>query len=299
MKINHGVLHESHLPIPLLKRGKVRDIYELGQDLLIIASDRISVFDVVLPTPIPCKGKILTALSEFWFRKLESLAPSHLITTDVKEMGREVQSFDDIIHGRSMLVKKAEPIPVECVVRGYLSGSAWKEYEATGRCQDVQLPPGLNESDKLPEPIFTPATKAAFGHDENIPYSKVEEMVGKKLAKELKERSIKLFLEASSYALGKGIIIADAKLEWGIADKELIVIDEVFTPDSSRFWPLEDYKPGKPQASFDKQYVRDFVEQIGWDKNPPAPFLPKEVVHKTTEKYLEAYRRLTGKDLSL
>lgn len=299
MKLARDVLLETHLPLHLLKRGKVRDIYELGQNLLIVATDRISVFDVVLPTAIPQKGKILTVLSEFWFKKLAPLAPSHFITTDIKEMGEKVQVFADILQGRAMLVKRAEPLPVECVVRGYLAGSAWKEYESTGRCQDVELPPGLRESERLPEPIFTPATKATTGHDENIPITRVQEMVGEKVTKEIREKSIILFKEASAYALARGIIIADAKLEWGRYGDKVILIDEVFTPDSSRFWPLEDYIPGRPQVSFDKQYVRGFVEKVGWDKNPPAPFLPREVVHKTLKKYLEAYRRLTGKELSL
>lgn len=299
MKLGYGILLETHLPLPLLKRGKVRDIYELEDNLLIVATDRISVFDVVLPTAIPGKGKILTALSEFWLKRLEPLAPSHFITTDVKEMGRRVYAFADLLQGRSMLVKKADPLPVECVVRGYLAGSAWKEYESTGMCQDVKLPPGLRQSEKLPEPIFTPATKATSGHDENIPIARVVEMVGGALTREIRGKSIALFEEASTYAIGRGIIIADAKLEWGRFGKEVILIDEAFTPDSSRFWPVEHYTAGQPQVSFDKQYVRDFVEQVGWDKNPPAPFLPKEVVHKTLEKYLEAYRRLTGKELSL
>jgi phosphoribosylaminoimidazole-succinocarboxamide synthase len=299
MKPDPDALLETHLPLPLLKRGKVRDIYELDNNLLIVATDRISVFDVVLPTTIPGKGKILTALSEFWFKKLEPLAPSHFITTEIKEMGKKVQAFADLLLGRSMLVKRTDPLPVECVVRGYLAGSAWKEYESTGVCQDVKLPPGLTQSERLPEPIFTPATKATSGHDENIPLSRVEELVGKEVTKVIKEKSIALFREASTYATERGIIIADAKLEWGRFGDELILIDEAFTPDSSRFWPLEHYTPGQPQASFDKQYVRDFVEQVGWDKTPPAPFLPKEVVHKTLEKYLEAYRRLTGKELSI
>ena len=299
MKTGYDVLLETHLPLPLLKRGKVRDIYALDNNLLIVATDRISVFDVVLPTAIPNKGKILTALSEFWFKKLEPLASSHFITTDIKEMGKEALAFADILQGRSMLVKKADPLPVECVVRGYLAGSAWKEYESTGRCQDVKLPPCLNQSERLSEPIFTPATKATSGHDENIPITKVQEMLGEKVTKEIKGKSITLFREASTHARERGIIIADAKLEWGRFGHELILIDEAFTPDSSRFWPLEDYTPGRPQVSFDKQYVRDFVEQIGWDKALPAPFLPKEIVHRTLEKYLEAYRRITGRELAL
>ncbi|MFN3466275.1 MAG: phosphoribosylaminoimidazolesuccinocarboxamide synthase, partial [Candidatus Brocadiales bacterium] len=271
MKTGHDVLLETHLPLPLLKRGKVRDIYELENNLLIVATDRISVFDVVLPTAIPNKGKILTALSEFWFKKLEPLASSHFITTDIKEMGKKVLAFADILQGRSMLAKKADPLPVECVVRGYLAGSAWKEYESTGTYQDVKLPAGLSQSERLPEPIFTPATKATSGHDENIPIARVKEMVGEKVTEKIMEKSLALFKEASAHALGRGIIIADAKLEWGKLGQEVILIDEAFTPDSSRFWPLEDYAPGRPQISFDKQYVRDFVEQVGWDKTLPAP----------------------------
>ncbi|MFQ5861742.1 MAG: phosphoribosylaminoimidazolesuccinocarboxamide synthase [Candidatus Brocadiales bacterium] len=298
MKRDDTVILETSLPsLSLFKRGKVRDIYEFGGKLLFVATDRISVFDVVLPTGIPYKGKVLTALSEFWFKKLSHITQSHFITSDIREIGEVLTPFGDVLSGRSMLVEKARPLPVECVVRGYLAGSALKEYRDTGGVQDVKLGQGLRQSEKLPEPIFTPATKATSGHDLNIPVERMIEMLGKDISQEIMGKSIAIFVEASMYALEKGIIIADAKFEWGFLDEKLILIDEVFTPDSSRFWPLEGYRPGRPQPSFDKQYVRDYLESTGWDKTPPAPPLPQEVVEKTSEKYLEAYRRLTGKDL--
>lgn len=312
MKKDDTVVLETALPnLTLFKKGKVRDIYEYDGNLIFIATDRISVFDVVVPTGIPYKGKVLTALSEFWFKKLAHVTPSHFITSDIRKMGaaggRDAElvpfgnvlgrTISDALRGRTMLVKKTRPMPVECVVRGYLAGSAFKEYEETGGIQDVKLPRGLRQSDKLPEPIFTPATKVESGHDLNIPMKRMIEMVGKEVAQEAVDKSIAIFVEAGRYALERGIIIADAKFEWGFLGKELILIDEVFTPDSSRFWPLDGYQPGRPQPSFDKQYVRDYLESTGWDKTPPAPPLPDEVVEKTTEKYLEAYRRLTGKDL--
>lgn len=292
-----AILETSLRNLSLFKRGKVRDIYEFDGELLFIATDRISVFDVVLPTGIPYKGKVLTTLSEFWFKRLSHITQSHFITADIKEMGEILTSFDDVLSGRSMLVKKTRPLPVECVVRGYLAGSALKEYQATGGVQDVKLDRGLKESEKLSEPIFTPATKATSGHDLNIPVERMVEMLGRNVSREIMDKSIAIFVEASTYALEKGIIIADAKFEWGFLGEKLILIDEVFTPDSSRFWPLEGYRPGRSQPSFDKQYVRDYLESTGWDKTPPAPPLPREVVEKTSEKYLEACRRLTGKDL--
>lgn len=306
MKKNDTVVLETSLPgLTLFKRGKVRDVYELGSDLLFIATDRISVFDVIVPTGIPYKGKVLNGLSEFWFGKLARITPSHFITSDLKKMDEGVTPFGsligsgirDALQGRSMLVKKTQPLPVECVVRGYLAGSGYKEYKETGRIQDIKLPAGLRQSEKLSEPIFTPATKAKSGHDENIPISRMKDLVGGDVASEAIDKSMAIFAEASRYALERGIIIADAKFEWGFLGDELILIDEVFTPDSSRFWPVEDYRPGRAQPSYDKQYVRDFLESTSWDKTPPAPALPDEVVEKTTGKYLEAYRTLTGKPL--
>lgn len=286
--------------IPQLKlcnRGKVRDIYEINDTLLIIATDRISAFDVVLPCGIPYKGKVLTGLSEFWFKYTADIIENHLITTRIENMNNDVIArHKDTLQGRSMLVKKAKVIPVECVIRGYLAGSGWKEYQKTHSICGIKLPTGLRESDKLPEPIFAPATKAATGHDENIPFSKVIDLVGKKLAEELKEKSLKVYLKASDYAGERGIIICDTKFEWGITkDGKTILIDEALTPDSSRFWPREDYEPGKPQHSYDKQFIRDYLESIHWDKKPPAPTLPPDIIQKTSEKYLNAYKALTGK----
>ncbi|MHC4196942.1 MAG: phosphoribosylaminoimidazolesuccinocarboxamide synthase [Planctomycetota bacterium] len=307
MKRDNTVILETTLPnLDLFKRGKVRDVYELGGNLVFIATDRISVFDVVVPTGIPFKGKVLTALSEFWFDKLSHITPSHFITSKIEDMGEGLTPFNDVLGrtikdvlaGRTMLVKKTQALPVECVVRGYLAGSGYKEYRETGHIQDVELPVGLKQSEKLSEPIFTPATKAESGHDENIPVSRMIDLVGADVACQAIDKSMAIFKEAGEYALKRGIIIADAKFEWGLLGSELILIDEVFTPDSSRFWPLDAYSPGRPQPSFDKQYVRDYLESTGWDKTPPAPPLPVNVVEKTTEKYLEAYRLLTGKELA-
>ncbi|GAN33648.1 MAG: phosphoribosylaminoimidazolesuccinocarboxamide synthase [Candidatus Brocadia sp. AMX2] len=288
--------------IPQLKlcnRGKVRDIYEINDTLLIIATDRISAFDVVLPNGIPYKGKVLTGLSEFWFKYTSDIIENHLITTQIEKMNNDVIARQkDILQGRSMLVKKVAVIPVECIIRGYLAGSGWKEYQKTQSICGIKLPAGLKESDKLPEPIFTPSTKATTGHDENIPFSRVIDMVGKKLAEELKEKSMKIYLKASDYARDKGIIICDTKFEWGVTkDNKTILIDEALTPDSSRFWPQEGYEPGKPQHSYDKQFIRDYLESIYWDKKPPAPALPPDIIQKTSEKYLSAYNALTGKSL--
>lgn len=288
--------------IPQLKlcnRGKVRDIYEINDTLLIIATDRISAFDVVLPNGIPYKGKVLTGLSEFWFKYTSDIIENHLITTQIEKMNNDVIARQkDILQGRSMLVKKVVVIPVECIIRGYLAGSGWKEYQKTRSICGIKLPAGLKESDKLPEPIFTPSTKATTGHDENIPFSRVIDMVGKKLAEELKEKSMKIYLKASDYARDKGIIICDTKFEWGVTkDNKTILIDEALTPDSSRFWPQEGYEPGKPQHSYDKQFIRDYLESIYWDKKPPAPALPPDIIQRTSEKYLSAYKALTGKNL--
>lgn len=283
----------------LCNRGKVRDVYEINNTLLIIATDRISAFDVVLPSGIPYKGQVLTGLSEFWFTYTSSLMENHLITTHLEQMNNPVVAqHKDILTGRSMLVKKVKVVPIECVVRGYLAGSGWKEYQQTQSICGIKLPAGLKESDRLPEPIFTPSTKAIVGHDVNITFSEAIDMVGKKLAEELREKSMKVYLKARDYAIDRGIIICDTKFEWGITDdNKTILIDEALTPDSSRFWPRDGYEPGKPQHSYDKQFIRDYLESIHWDKKPPAPVLPPEIIQKTSEKYLNAYKALTGKNL--
>ena len=286
---------QTHLPgLDLLGRGKVRDIYDLGQHLLIVASDRISAFDSVLPTPIPHKGRVLTALSVFWFRFVADLTPTHFITDDLDEMGHGLAAQRDILDGRSMLVWKAEPVPVECVVRGYLAGSGWREYQQAGRVCGVKLPPGLVEASQLPEPIFTPAVKATSGHDENITFDQAASQVGADLAATLRDHSLALYRKAGAHARERGIILADTKFEWGLRDGAVTLIDEIFTPDSSRFWPEDRYQPGGAQPSFDKQPVRDWLEASGWDKEPPAPALPDDVVRHTTDRYLEALRRLTS-----
>ena len=292
------VLMETNLEgVKLFKRGKVRDIYDLGDMLLFVATDRISAFDYVLPNGIPYKGKVLTGLSAFWFEFTKDISPNHMITADVSQYPEELQKFADLLRGRSMLVRKAERIDIECVVRGYIAGSAWREYRESGTVCGMKLPEGLRESDKLPEPIFTPATKSETGHDENIPISKMIDLIGRELTDRIIETSLKLYRKAAEYAEGRGIIIADTKFEFGLIDGELVVIDEMLTPDSSRFWDKADYEPGRPQKSFDKQYVRDYLESIGWNKQPPVPSLPDEVVRNTSLKYLEAYRRITGRDL--
>ena len=275
--------------------GKVRDIYDLGDRLLIVATDRLSAFDVVLPTGIPYKGKILTAMSEFWFDFTQSVIDNHFITADVAEFPAELQKYSNILAGRSMIVKKAKRIDIECVARAYLAGSAWRSYREKGSICGIKLPPGLRESDKLPEPIFTPTTKAESGHDMEITQSEVENMVGRDVAQEIKEKSLQLLSAAGAEVESKGLILSDTKFEFGFYNDAVILIDEVFTPDSSRFWPMDDYEPGRSQRSFDKQYVRDYLEEINWDKKPPAPYLPDEVVERTTQRYLEAYRRITGK----
>ena len=290
------VILETHLSdIKPFSIGKVRDIYDLEDKILIIATDRLSAFDVVLPTGIPYKGKILTALSKFWFDFTKNIVDNHLITTDVSEFPSELKKYKDILSGRSMVVKKAKRIDVECVVRAYISGSAWKSYKEKGSVCGIKLPPGLKESDKLPEPIFTPTTKADSGHDMEITQEQVENMLGSQVAQEIKEKSLKLLASAHKEAESKGVIIADTKFEFGFYNDSIMLIDEILTPDSSRFWPMNDYEPGRSQKSFDKQYVRDYLEGINWDKNPPAPELPDEIVRKTTERYFEAYRKITGK----
>jgi phosphoribosylaminoimidazole-succinocarboxamide synthase len=283
--------------LTLHRRGKVRDVYEVGHDLLIVATDRISAFDYVLASGIPDKGKVLTQLSGFWFERLGDLVSHHLISMDVAEFPAELQRHADQLRGRSMLVRRTDPVPIECVARGYLSGSGWKEYQQTGRVCGVQLPAGLRESDRLPQPIFTPATKADTGHDVNISEEEAGGIVGADLIAQLKSLTLEIYRRGVAHAESKGIIIADTKFEFGLADGEVILIDEVLTPDSSRFWPRDQYEPGHGQPSFDKQYVRDYLEEIRWNKQPPVPSLPDDVVRRTREKYIEAFRLLTGRDL--
>ncbi|RKY79712.1 phosphoribosylaminoimidazolesuccinocarboxamide synthase [candidate division KSB1 bacterium] len=293
------VVMQTDLPgVKLLKRGKVRDIYDLGDQLLIVASDRISAFDVVMPNGIPDKGKILTQLSRFWFEQTADIILNHFISTDMEDFPANIQPYREQLEGRSMLVCKAEPLPVECVVRGYLAGSGWKEYQQHGTICGVTLPPGLPEYGRLEEPIFTPATKATTGHDENITVEKMKNLIGTQLTEKIIEVSLAIYQRAHNYAEAKGIIIADTKFEFGIYDDQLILIDELLTPDSSRFWPLDDYEPGTTPPSFDKQYLRDYLTEIGWDKSPPAPQLPETVVKQTRTKYLEALKRLTGRELN-
>ncbi len=292
------VLLETKLPVPLRARGKVRDIYDLGENLLFIASDRISAFDCVLGSGIPCKGRVLTQMSLFWFDFLKDTVRSHLITADVKQYPKRLARHKKVLEGRSMLVKKAEMIPVECVARGYLAGSGWKDYAAHGKVCGIPLPPGLRDGDRLHEPIFTPATKAHTGHDVNVQFQYVANMLGVDLAGQLRDLTLEIYQRAASYALERGIILADTKLEFGSIDGQLVLADEVLTPDSSRYWPADTYRPDGPQFSFDKQYVRDYLETLNWDKRPPAPALPDDVVRKTTEKYEEAYTRLTGQSLA-
>jgi phosphoribosylaminoimidazole-succinocarboxamide synthase len=294
-----SALYESSIPdVPLVARGKVRDVYAVGDDrLLLVATDRLSAFDCVLPDPIPDKGRVLTQLSLFWFDFLAGLVPNHLITANIDEYPAPLPEYRDQLEGRSMLVRRAKMIDVECVARGYLAGSGWKEYRAHGTICGIPLPAGLRECDRLPEPVFTPAYKAKSGHDENIPFSKVESLAGKETAARLRDLTLAIYRKAAAYAESRGILLADTKFEFGWIGGELTLADEVLTPDSSRFWPADSYEPGKPQPSFDKQYVRDYLESLAWDKNPPAPSLPPDVIEKTSEKYREAYRRLTGKPL--
>ena len=290
---------KTELPFKLFKRGKVRDIYEIDDNLLIVATDRISAFDFVLPDPIPNKGIYLTQLSIFWFEKMKNIVDNHLISGDVEDFPDELKDYRDVLDKRSMLVTKTEVIPVECIVRGYLSGSGWKEYREKGEICGVKLPKGLRESEKLDEPIFTPTTKAEKGHDMPITFEQLKDMVGKETAEKLRDLSIEIYEKARDYAYQRGIIIADTKFEFGVKDGEIILVDELLTPDSSRFWPLDKYEPGKPQPSFDKQYVRDYLTSTGWDKNSPPPQLSEEVIRETEKKYREAFERLTGKRLDI
>jgi phosphoribosylaminoimidazole-succinocarboxamide synthase len=292
--MTHAVFETNFPDLRLARRGKVRDMYDLGDALLMVATDRISAFDVVMQDPVPDKGKILTRISRFWFDVMENLVPNHILATDVRKYPSVCRPYQDILEGRSMLVKKATPLPVECVVRGYLSGSGWQSYLASGKVCGITLPKGLKESEKLPEPIFTPSTKEDAGHDINIDFSEMQNRIGSRLAEKLRELSLAIYQKGAELADQKGIIIADTKFEFGLFKDEVILIDEVLTPDSSRFWPKASYQPGRGQESFDKQYLRDYLNSIRWDKNPPAPALPAEVIHQTREKYLEALKRLAG-----
>jgi phosphoribosylaminoimidazole-succinocarboxamide synthase len=290
------VVQETSLPGLSVRRGKVRDIYDLGEQLLLVSTDRISAFDWVLPTPIPDKGRVLTQIAAFWFDLLSE--PNHLITTDVQKMELPPGADRRMLAGRSTLCRKTEVVPIECVVRGYLAGSSWAEYQKSGTVCGIELPAGLTESSRLPEPIFTPSTKAATGHDENISFDEMVKIVGRELAEELRKRTLRVFLRGTEYARQRGIIVADTKFEFGRVGDELLLIDEVLTPDSSRFWPADQYAPGRGQPSFDKQFVRDWLSSTDWDKNSPPPSLPDDVVAKTRQKYVEAYERLTDREFS-
>lgn len=283
--------------VKLLKRGKVRDVYELNDSLLIIATDRVSAFDVVLPDPIPDKGRVLTQISIFWFNEMKDIIENHILATDIKDYPSVLHKYRDILEGRSMLVKKARPLPVECIVRGYLSGSGWKEYREKGTVCGIKLPSGLLESSKLEEPIFTPSTKAEEGHDINITFEEMERIVGHDLAAKLRDISIRIYKRARDIAEKKGIIVADTKMEFGLYDGNLILIDELLTPDSSRFWSIRDYQPGRSQDSYDKQIIRDYLLSIKWDKRPPAPHLPPDIIEKTSQRYKEILKILTQQEI--
>jgi len=294
--MSQAVLSTDFKDLKLFKRGKVRDVYEVASGLLIVATDRISAFDVIMPTPVTDKGKILNQIALFWFDFLQDIVPNHIIASDVKKYPVGLQKYSDQLDRRSMLVKKCRVAPFECVVRGYLSGSGWKEYKKNGSVCGIKLPAGLKESQKLPEAIFTPSTKADVGHDENVDFEYMKNKIGAEMAGKLRDLSLKVYGTAASYAEKKGIIIADTKFEFGILEENLILIDEVLTPDSSRFWPKDSYQPGGAPPSFDKQFLRDYLETLSWDKTPPGPVLPQEIVDKTRAKYLQAYRVLTGKE---
>ena len=291
------VLLDTKLPFPLRARGKVRDVYDLGDTLLFVATDRISAFDCILGSGIPCKGRVLTQMSVFWFDFLRDTIDSHLVTAEFREYPRSIARSARIIAGRSMIVKKADMIEVECVARGYLAGSGWREYQSTGKVCGIPLPEGLQDGSELPEPIFTPATKAQSGHDQNVSFSYVADLIGVELAGHLRDLTIDIYKRASEYSKQRGIILADTKFEFGFVDDHLVLADEVLTPDSSRYWPADTYNPGGPQISFDKQYVRDYLETLPWNKKPPAPSLPPNIVEKTADKYQEAYARITGRSL--
>ncbi len=293
--MEHSVSETNLEALNLIKRGKVRDIYDLGDYLLMVATDRISAFDVVMPNPIPEKGKILTQISLFWFEIMKSVLPNHVISANVDDYPEICRPYSDILRSRSMLVKKAEPLPIECIVRGYISGSGWNDYQISGNVCGIKLPEDLKESDKLPEPVFTPSTKAESGlHDVNIDFEQTVEKIGKPLAEKVRTLSLEIYNKGADLAYNKGIIIADTKFEFGLLDDDLILIDEILTPDSSRFWPRSSYKPGGTQKSFDKQYLRDYLLSINWNKTPPAPSLPQNVINNTRNKYLEAFQKLTA-----
>ena len=294
---NAPVLQLDLPGIKKVRSGKVREVFDLGDAFLLVASDRISAFDVIMPNGIPRKGEVLTQISHFWFARFASLVPNHLLAGANDPLPANLQPFAGLLAGRSMIVKKAKPLAIECIVRGYLSGSGWKEYKKSQTVCGIQLPAGLTESAELPEPIFTPSTKAEAGHDENISFAEAEKIVGSDLARQARDLSLTIYKAGRDYARQRGIIIADTKFEFGLFEGKLILIDEVLTPDSSRFWPADQYGPGQGQPSFDKQFVRDYLETLTWDKNPPGPALPEEVVNKTSAKYLDAYERLTGKAL--
>lgn len=289
-----SIVTETNLPLKEFKKGKVRDIYDVNDKLLLIVTDRISAFDFVLPEPIPNKGICLTQISKFWFDYFKDTALNHVISADISEFPNELKDYTDILNGRSMLVKKAKVFPVECIVRGYISGSAWKSYQKDGTVCGIKLPEGLKESDKFEEPLFTPSTKAESGHDINISYDEMKKLIGEEDAEKIKELSLELYKKGAEYALQKGIIIADTKFEFGKIDDKIIIVDELLTPDSSRFWPADKFEPGKSQPSFDKQYVRDYLSGTGWDKNSNPPNLPEYVVEETQNKYREAYEKITG-----
>lgn len=292
-------VHEVKLPFKQFKKGKVRDIYDIGEHLLLIVTDRISAFDWILPETIPYKGICLTQISAFWFDYFKDIIPNHMITADVQNFPDKLQEYSDELYGRSMLVKKATVIPIECIVRGYISGSAWKSYQKDNTVCGMKLPSGMKESEQFDQPLFTPSTKADTGHDENISYEEMEKIIGAEDAFTLKELSLKIYKTAAEYARKKGIIIADTKFEFGKIDDQIIIVDELLTPDSSRFWPADEYQPGKGQPSFDKQYVRDYLSTTSWDKNSSPPHLPEYVVSGTQKRYLEAYEKLTGRSLQI
>ena len=296
--VQNSIILETNLPgVARHSRGKVRDVYEVDGQLLIVATDRISAFDYILPTGIPDKGRVLTQLSIFWFDFLRDVTPTHFLSSAVAGYPEALRQFRDQLEGRSMLVKKARMVEIECVARGYLSGSGWKEYRQQGTVCGIRLPSGLQDSSRLPEPIFTPSTKAQTGHDENISFAQMASQVGSELSARLRDLTLEIYTRAARYAESKGIIIADTKFEFGFVGDQLVLGDEVLTPDSSRFWPADTYKPGGPQFSFDKQFVRDYLESIAWNKQPPAPPLPEEIAGKTSEKYRQAYATLTGHEL--
>jgi phosphoribosylaminoimidazole-succinocarboxamide synthase len=297
--MNPVVVKETNLsPLVLVGRGKVRDIYRVEDKLLIVSTDRLSAFDVILPDPIPDKGKVLNKLSLFWMARTQDVVPNHLITADVDQYPDECRKSSELLEGRSMLVRKAETFPVECVVRGYIIGSGWKDYQSTGSLCGISMPPGLKQAEKLPEPIFTPSTKADIGdHDENISFDRAVNLVGAETARWLRDKTIELYLQGSRWAEERGIIIADTKFEFGLVDGVPTLVDEVLTPDSSRFWPMDEYRSGISPPSLDKQFVRDYLEGLAWNKKPPAPALPAEIISKTRAKYLDIYRILTGTDL--